>query len=37
MSYEEAGIVLGSLFGMYVAGWCAGYLLHVIKVFMEKI
>lgn len=37
MTYEEAGIVLGSLFGMYVLGWCAGYLLLVIKQGVEKI
>ena len=37
MTYEEAGIVLGALFGMYVVGWGAGHLLLVIKQGVEKI
>lgn len=37
MSYEDAVFVLGSLFGVYISGWCAGYFIHQFKVFLEKI
>lgn len=37
MTFEEASFVLGALFGMYIAGWCAGYLIYVFKAFMEKV
>ena len=37
MTEAEAVFVLESLFGMYVAGFCAGYLINVVKILMEKI
>jgi len=37
MTEQDAIFVLGSLFGMYIVGWCAGYLIHFIKAISEKI
>ncbi len=37
MTYTEGLFVLSSLFGMYLAGWSAGYAIHMVKVFSEKI
>ena len=37
MTFEEASFVLGSLFGMYAVGWCAGFLILTFKQGMDKI
>lgn len=37
MTYDEGLFVLGSLFGLYLAGWVAGFTIHMIKVYLEKI
>lgn len=37
MTYEDAVFVLGSLFAMYLAGWSAGFIIHIMKVYLEKI
>lgn len=37
MTHAEALEVLAILSGCYAMGWCSGYVIHIFKVFMEKI